>query len=401
MANENRTLLTKLVKGREKHQPARNDDQLLGVDFLFLPDERKGKNEGGDQVAYFSVAPPGVGKTLLAKAVVGANFFSIPASQFVEIYVGFGASRVRSLYQEAKDNVNVISCFFSIEMGAWFKGSGGQERDATLNQLLVCWDGFEGRGNVITVASANRADILDPAPVRPGWFDRKINFIPKPGLIVRMEILYVSIDICPCSDDVDYLDVANMTDGMVGTELANIVEVAAINMLRDGRTEITMDDLLQAPKIEERGKLDSKERSTETWRQVGINEAAMAVVVVNFPDLKNIQFVPIARTAGRELVGNPCWIISVQLAACSADELWYGKGQLSTISAETVRSAARTFVLGGLSDNHFEKFDKTRIPSPGSVEAMPPSIADIRASKCVEFQETMTNQNETSVGSNA
>ncbi|KAH9750693.1 putative inactive ATP-dependent zinc metalloprotease FTSHI 2 [Citrus sinensis] len=360
------------------------------------------QNLSWSQVAYFSVAPPGGGKTLLAKAVVGANFFSIPASQFVEIYVGFGASRVRSLYQEAKDNVP--SVVFIDELDAV-----GRERGLRVQvdkNLLVCWDGFEGRGNVITVASANRADILDPAPVRPGWFDRKINFIPKPGLIVRMEILYIANSsfsyflplklLCPCSDDVDYLDVANMTDGMVGTELANIVEVAAINMLRDGRTEITMDDLLQAPKIEERGKLDSKERSTETWRQVGINEAAMAVVVVNFPDLKNIQFacsrVPIARTA----VGNPCWIISVQLAACSADELWYGKGQmylyrvmfifykiscfvevvssfilvhfpkptlgilffiesfqLSTISAETARSAARTFVLGGLSDNHF------------------------------------------------
>ncbi|KAK9217370.1 hypothetical protein WN943_005997 [Citrus x changshan-huyou] len=328
MANENRTLLTKLVKGREKHQPARNDDQLLGVDFLFLPDERKGKNEGGDQVAYFSVAPPGVGKTLLAKAVVGANFFSIPASQFVEIYVGFGASRVRSLYQEAKDNVP--SVVFIDELDAV-----GRERGLRV-QLLVCWDGFEGRGNVITVASANRADILDPAPVRPGWFDRKINFIPKPGLIVR-----------PCSDDVDYLDVANMTDGMVGTELANIVEVAAINMLRDGRTEITMDDLLQAPKIEERGKLDSKERSTETWRQVGINEAAMAVVMY----LYRVMFIFYKNSCFVEVVSS---FILVHFPKPTLEILFFIESfQLSTILAETARSAARTFDLGGLSDNHF------------------------------------------------
>ncbi|XWS11971.1 hypothetical protein CRYUN_Cryun37aG0050600 [Craigia yunnanensis] len=213
---------------------------------------------------------PRVGKTLLAKTVAGeagVNFFSISASQFVEIYVG---------------------------------GSGGQERDATLNQLLVCLDGFEGRGNVITIASTNRPDILDPALVRPGRFDRKI-FIPKPGLIGRMEILQVHARKKPMAEDVDYMAVASMTDGMVGAELANIVEVAAINMIRDGRTEITTDDLLQAAQIEERGMLDGKERSPETWKKVAINEAAMAVVAVNFPDLRNIEFVTIAPRAGREL----------------------------------------------------------------------------------------------------
>ncbi|KAH9714193.1 putative inactive ATP-dependent zinc metalloprotease FTSHI 2 [Citrus sinensis] len=324
--------------------------------------------------------PPGVGKTLLAKAVAGeagVNFFSISASQFVEIYVGVGASRVRSLYQEAKDNAP--SVVFIDELDAvgrergLIKGSGGQERDATLNQLLVCLDGFEGRGNVITIASTNRPDILDPALVRPGRFDRKI-FIPKPGLIGRMEILKVHARKKPMADDVDYLAVASMTDGMVGAELANIVEVAAINMMRDGRTEITTDDLLQAAQIEERGMLDRKERSSETWRQVAINEAAMAVVAVNFPDLKNIEFVTIAPRAGRELgyvrmkmdhmkfkegmLSRQSLLdhITVQLAPRAADELWCGEGQLSTIWAETAdnaRSAARTFVLGGLSDKHF------------------------------------------------
>nr|XP_016503577.1 PREDICTED: probable inactive ATP-dependent zinc metalloprotease FTSHI 2, chloroplastic [Nicotiana tabacum] len=101
--------------------------------------------------------------------------------------------------------------------------------------------------------------------------------------------------------DLDYMAVASMTDGMVGAELANIVEVAAINMMRDGRPEITTDDLLQAAQIEERGMLDRKERSPEMWKQVAINEAAMAVVAVNFPDLRNIEFVTIAPRAGREL----------------------------------------------------------------------------------------------------
>ncbi|GLT33050.1 hypothetical protein SLA2020_076690 [Shorea laevis] len=323
--------------------------------------------------------PPGVGKTLLAKAVAGeagVNFFSISASQFVEIYVGVGASRVRALYQEAKENAP--SVVFIDELDAvgrkrgLIKGSGGQERDATLNQLLVCLDGFEGRGNVITIASTNRPDILDPALVRPGRFDRKI-FIPKPGLIGRMEILQVHARKKPMAEDVDYMAVSSATDGMVGADLANIVEVSAINMMRDGRTEITTDDLLQAAQMEERGMLDKKERSPATWKQLAINEAAMAVVAVNFPDLKNIEFVTIAPRAGRELgyvrmkmdhmkfrgrmLSRQSLLdhITVQLAPRAADELWYGEDKLSTIWAETAdnaRSEARTFVIGGLSEKY-------------------------------------------------
>ncbi|BAT91633.1 hypothetical protein VIGAN_07024100 [Vigna angularis var. angularis] len=426
--------------------------------------------------------PPGVGKTLLAKAVAGeagVNFFSISASQFVEIYVGVGASRVRALYQEARENAP--SVVFIDELDAvgrergLIKGSGGQERDATLNQLLVCLDGFEGRGEVITIASTNRPDILDPALVRPGRFDRKI-YIPKPGLIGRIEILQVHARKKPMAEDVDYMAVASMTDGMVGAELANIIEVAAINMMRDSRTEITTDDLLQAAQMEERGMLDRKERSTETWKQVAINEAAMAVVAVNFPDLKNIEFVTIAPRAGRELgyvrvkmdsvkFNNGMLTrqslldhITVQLAPRAADELWFGSGQLSTIWAETAdnaRSAARTFVLGGLSEKYHgmsnfwvsdrindidseamrildscyerakEILEKNRrlmdaivnelvekksltkqeffrlVDLHGSLEPMPPSILDIRIAKCREFQKLMDSGKEASLSSHA
>ncbi|WVZ00027.1 hypothetical protein V8G54_026096 [Vigna mungo] len=442
--------------------------------------------------------PPGVGKTLLAKAVAGeagVNFFSISASQFVEIYVGVGASRVRALYQEARENAP--SVVFIDELDAvgrergLIKGSGGQERDATLNQLLVCLDGFEGRGEVITIASTNRPDILDPALVRPGRFDRKI-YIPKPGLIGRIEILQVHARKKPMAVDVDYMAVASMTDGMVGAELANIIEVAAINMMRDSRTEITTDDLLQAAQMEERGMLDRKERSTETWKQVAINEAAMAIVAVNFPDLKNIEFsrhyslaiqevdlqslVTIAPRAGRELgyvrvkmdsvkFNNGMLTrqslldhITVQLAPRAADELWFGSGQLSTIWAETAdnaRSAARTFVLGGLSEkyhgmSHFwvsdrindidseamrildscyerakEILEKNRrlmdavvnelvekksltkqeffrlVDLHGSLEPMPPSILDIRIAKCREFQKLIDSGKEASLSSHA
>ncbi|CAK8535840.1 unnamed protein product [Lathyrus sativus] len=323
--------------------------------------------------------PPGVGKTLLAKAVAGeagVNFFSISASQFVEIYVGVGASRVRSLYQEAKENAP--SVVFIDELDAvgrkrgLIKGSGGQERDATLNQLLVCLDGFEGRGDVITIASTNRPDILDPALVRPGRFDRKI-FIPKPGLIGRIEILKVHARKKPIAEDVDYEIVASMTDGMVGAELANIIEIAAINMMRESRTEITTDDLLQAAQMEERGMLDRKERSKEKWEQIAINESAMAVAAMNLPNFDDIEYITIAPRAGRELGYVRAILdsvkfsdamltrqslfdhITVQLAPRAADEIWFGKDRLSTIWAETAdnaRLAARMYLLLGLSDKY-------------------------------------------------
>ncbi|KAL7140136.1 hypothetical protein ABFS83_09G101800 [Erythranthe nasuta] len=416
--------------------------------------------------------PPGVGKTLLAKAVAGeagVNFFSISASQFVEIYVGVGASRVRALYQDARENAP--SVVFIDELDAvgrergLIKGSGGQERDATLNQLLVCLDGFEGRGEVITIASTNRPDILDPALVRPGRFDRKI-YIPKPGVIGRVEILKVHARKKPMAPDVDYMAVASMTDGMVGAELANIIEVAAINMMRDSRTEITTDDLLQAAQIEERGMLDRKDRSPEMWKQVAINEAAMAVVAVNFPDLRNIEFLTISPRAGREMgyvrlkmdnmkfkegmLSRQSLLdhITVQLAPRAADELFYGEHQLSTIWAETAdnaRSAARTLVLGGLSEKHYglnnfwtanrindidsealrildmcyeraksileqnrglmdavvenliEKKSLTKqeffnlVELHGSIQAMPPSILDIRSAKLLQLQNIIAD----------
>lgn len=320
---------------------------------------------------------PGTGKTLLAKAVAGeagVNFFSISASQFVEIYVGVGASRVRALYQEARENAP--SVVFIDELDAvgrqrgLIKGSGGQERDATLNQLLTCLDGFEGKGEVITIAATNRPDILDSALVRPGRFDRKI-YIPKPGIIGRIEILKVHARNKPMADDIDYNVLASITEGMVGAQLANILDIAALNIMREGRTEITTDDLLEAAQLEERGLPDTRERSMDMWRKLALNEAALAVVSVNFPDMKEIQMITIVPRSGEEkgcvrirmdatkfeipTISRQIMLdhITVQLAPRAADEIWHGPDQLCTIWAGTLdnaRSAARDLVFAGLSN---------------------------------------------------
>lgn len=320
---------------------------------------------------------PGTGKTLLAKAVAGeagVNFFSISASQFVEIYVGVGASRVRALYNEARDNAPAV--VFIDELDAVGRqrgligGSGGQERDSTLNQLLTCLDGFEGRGEVITIAATNRPDILDTALVRPGRFDRKI-YIPKPGTKGRADILKVHSRNKPMAEEVDYDAVAEMTDGMVGAQLANILDVAALSVLRDRRSEITTDDLLEAAQLEEGGHPDPRPRSEHLLRKLALNEASMATMAANCPDLKQIQLVTIVPRMGEEKgavrfrsdhtkfelqsVSRQGMLdyITVQLAPRAADELWNGAHQMSTIWADTVdqaRSAARDFVFAGLSD---------------------------------------------------
>eukprot|EP00850_Spirogloea_muscicola_P000515 SM000002S05595 [mRNA] locus=s2:1103890:1114523:+ [translate_table: standard] len=337
---------------------------------------------------------PGTGKTLLAKAVAGeagVSFFSISASQFVEIYVGVGASRVRALYNEAKENAPAV--VFIDELDAVGRqrgltgGSGGQERDATLNQLLTCLDGFEGRGEVITVAATNRPDILDAALVRPGRFDRKI-YIPMPGTVGRAQILGVHARNKPMAEDVDFRAVAEMTDGMSGAQLANVLDVAALAVLRDGRTEITTDDLLEAAQLEEGGFPDPHDRTLEVQRKLALLESSQAVVAYNFSDFRGIQMasdtyrhcsrhsvhmhLTIVPRMGEEkgairFKSDPSKFqlqsvskqmvldyIAIQLAPRVADEMWNGAENLSTIWADQVNNArrmARSMAFTGLSDN--------------------------------------------------
>ncbi|MCQ2536224.1 MAG: ATP-dependent zinc metalloprotease FtsH [Lachnospiraceae bacterium] len=195
------------------------------------------------------VGPPGTGKTLLAKAIAGeagVPFFSISGSDFVEMFVGVGASRVRDLFADAKRNAPCIVFIDEIDAVARRRGTGmgggHDEREQTLNQMLVEMDGFSVNEGIIVLAATNRVDILDPAIMRPGRFDRKV-YIGKPDVGAREEILKVHASKKPLSDDVDLEQIARTTAGFTGADLENLLNEAAIRTARDDRKFISFDDI--------------------------------------------------------------------------------------------------------------------------------------------------------------
>src|ERR1700677_5063980 len=194
------------------------------------------------------VGPPGTGKTLLARAVAGeANvpFFSISGSDFVEMFVGVGASRVRDLFEQGKKNAPCIIFIDEIDAVGRHRGAGlgggHDEREQTLNQLLVEMDGFESNDGVILVAATNRPDVLDPALLRPGRFDRRV-VVPRPDVKGREEILRVHTRKVPLSEDVDLSVIARGTPGFSGADLANLVNEAALAAARQNRKAVLMFD---------------------------------------------------------------------------------------------------------------------------------------------------------------
>ena len=204
------------------------------------------------QKGYYLVGPPGTGKTLLARAVAGeagVPFFSISGSDFVEMFVGVGASRVRDLFENAKKNAPCIIFIDEIDAvgrqrGAGL-GGGHDEREQTLNQLLVEMDGFGGNEGIIILAATNRADILDPALLRPGRFDRQIT-VDRPDVIGREAVLKVHARNKPLADEVDLKAIAQRTPGFSGADLENLLNEAALVAARFDKKKIDMTDIDEA-----------------------------------------------------------------------------------------------------------------------------------------------------------
>ncbi len=220
----------------------------------FLADPQKFQKLGGKiPRGILMVGPPGTGKTLLARAIAGeagVKFFTVSGSDFVEMFVGVGASRVRDMFAQAKEHAPCIIFIDEIDAvgrqrGGAGMGGGNDEREQTLNQLLVEMDGFTGNEGVIVIAATNRSDVLDKALLRPGRFDREVN-VGLPDVKGREQILNVHIKKVPAANDVNLKDIARGTPGFSGAELANVVNEAALFAARSNKTKVNMSDLEKA-----------------------------------------------------------------------------------------------------------------------------------------------------------
>jgi cell division protease FtsH len=267
----------------------------------FLQDPQRFTGLGGKMPrGVLLVGPPGTGKTLLAKAVAGESgvpFFSLSGSEFVEMFVGLGAARVRDLFNQAKQKAPCI--IFVDELDALgkargFNASGGHdEREQTLNQLLVEMDGFDPQIGVILMAATNRPEILDPALLRPGRFDRQI-LVDRPDKQGRLAILQVHIKGIKAAADLNLEELANMTPGMVGADLANLVNEAALLAVRRGKKDVTMSEFEEAVErvmagLEKKNRLiNKKEREIVAYHELG-----HALVALSLPGTDPVQKISI------------------------------------------------------------------------------------------------------------
>lgn len=249
------------------------------------------------------VGPPGTGKTLLAKAVAGeagVPFFSISGSDFVEMFVGVGASRVRDLFEEAKKNSPCIVFIDEIDAVARRRGTGmgggHDEREQTLNQMLVEMDGFGVNDGIIVMAATNRVDILDPAIMRPGRFDRKIH-VGRPDIGGREEILKVHAQNKPLGDDVDLKQIAQTTAGFTGADLENLLNEAAISAAKEDRAYIIQSDIRNSfVKVGIGAEKKSRIISEKEKRITAFHEAGHAILFHVLPDVGPVDSISIIPT---------------------------------------------------------------------------------------------------------
>ncbi|MBX9232229.1 ATP-dependent zinc metalloprotease FtsH [Coprococcus catus] len=298
---QNKTGVTfKDVAGQEESKESLKEI----VDFLHNP-EKYTKIGAKLPKGALLVGPPGTGKTLLAKAVAGeANvpFFSLSGSDFVEMFVGVGASRVRDLFKQAQQNAPCI--IFIDELDAIGKSrdsrfGGNDEREQTLNQLLAEMDGFDSSKGIIILAATNRPEILDKALLRPGRFDRRI-IVERPDLRGRIDVLKVHAKNVCMDETVDFREIALATSGAVGSDLANIINEAALMAVRNGRNAVSQSDLFESVEVVIAGKakkdrvLSAEERRIVSYHEVG--HALVAALQKNTEPVQKITIIP--RTMG-------------------------------------------------------------------------------------------------------
>ena len=342
----------------------------------FLKNPQKFQKLGGKiPKGVLLVGPPGTGKTLLARAVAGeANvpFFTISGSDFVEMFVGVGASRVRDMFEQGKKNAPCIIFIDEIDAVGRHRGAGlgggNDEREQTLNQLLVEMDGFETNEGVILIAATNRPDVLDPALLRPGRFDRQV-VVPNPDILGREKILKVHIKKISLAKTVNIRLIARGTPGFSGADLANLVNEAALLAARKGKINVGMIELEQAKdKVMMGAERRSMVMTEEEKRKTAYHEAGHALVMLNVEGhepLHKVTIIPRGRALGltmwlpeRDKLAQTKTELDALLASMFggrvAEELIYGKKHITTGAGNDIQQAtnlARRMVMEfGFSD---------------------------------------------------
>ena len=354
-------------------------DDVAGIDEAreelqeivdFLKDPTKFARLGGKiPKGALLVGSPGTGKTLLARAIAGeagVPFFTISGSDFVEMFVGVGASRVRDMFEQAKKNAPCIVFIDEIDAVGRHRGAGlgngNDEREQTLNQLLVEMDGFEANEGIIIVAATNRPDVLDPALLRPGRFDRQV-VVPRPDIEGREKILLVHMKKTPLAPDVDPRTIARGTPGFSGADLANLVNEAALLAARKGKRLIAMQEFEEAKdKVMMGSERKSMAMTEDEKKATAYHEAGHALVSLHVPGcdpLHKVTIIPRGRALGvtwnlpdRDRYSMTMKQMKAKLALCFggriAEQLIYGMDELNTGASNDIQQAtdmARAMVM--------------------------------------------------------
>ncbi len=327
----------------------------------FLKDPAKFQRLGGKiPKGALLVGPPGTGKTLIARAVAGeagVPFFTISGSDFVEMFVGVGASRVRDMFEQAKKNAPCIIFIDEIDAVGRHRGAGlgggNDEREQTLNQLLVEMDGFEANEGIILIAATNRPDVLDPALLRPGRFDRQV-VVPNPDVSGREKIIRVHMKNVPLAADVDVKTLARGTPGFSGADLANLVNEAALMAARKNRRMVTMSDFEQAKdKVMMGAERRSMAMNEEEKKLTAYHEGGHAIVALNVPladPVHKATIVPRGRALGMVMQlpeGDRYSMkyqqmtsrLAIMMGGRVAEEIIFGKENITSGASSDIKAA--------------------------------------------------------------